>query len=276
MTTLSLPSNFRLNDGNQIPVLGFGVYQSPPGAKTIESVSTAIQTGYRLIDTAALYQNEADVGAAIRKNRIPRNDLFITTKLWNSDQGYDSTLKAFDNSIKRLGLRYIDLYLIHWPVSDKRLDSWKALERLKNEERCRSIGVSNFTIRHLKELLDHCTIPPAVNQVEFSPFLYQKQLHEFCQKNSIVIEAYSPLTKGDRLGDLQLKNLAKKYGKTTAQILIRWCLQHEVIPLPKSNTPSRIRENAQVFDFEIRTEDMLLLDSLNEDFRTSWNPTDVP
>jgi diketogulonate reductase-like aldo/keto reductase len=244
--------------------------------KTFESVSLALKLGYRLIDTASLYQNEVDVGEAVRRSQIPRGDLFITTKLWNSDQGYDSTLKAFDYSIKRLGLRYVDLYLIHWPVAEKRLESWRALEKLKNEERCRSIGVSNFTIRHLKELLDDCTIFPAVNQVEFSPFLYQKELLEFCQKHAITLEAYSPLTKGDRLGEPQLKNLAKKYGKTSAQILIRWNLQHQIIPLPKSNTPSRIQENSQVFDFEIQPEDMQLLDSLHEDFRTSWNPTQVP
>jgi diketogulonate reductase-like aldo/keto reductase len=268
-------SLIQLNDGQNLPRLGFGVYQSPPGQDTVFAVSEALRAGYRLIDTAAIYGNEADVGRAVRECGIERSGIKVTTKLWNTEQGYDSALRAFDRSLKTLGLDQVDLYLIHWPVEKKRLDSWKALIEIKKSGRAKSIGVSNFTIRHLQELLDHSGFAPAINQVEWSPFLYQAELLQFCKQHQIVLEAYSPLTRGERLTDPTIKGLALKYKKTPAQILVRWCMEHGVIPLPKSNTLSRIRENAAVFDFEIDAADVISLDSLNEDFRTSWDPSRV-
>lgn len=264
-----------LNDGHKIPLLGFGVYQSPPGRTTYESVSLALKTGYRHIDTASFYRNEADVGRAVRDCGLPRDEIFVTTKLWNSDQGYDRALKAFEHSLAELGLDYIDLYLLHWPVERRRLDSWKALAEIQRDGRCRSIGVSNYTIRHLEELISASDVIPAVNQVEFSPFLYQQELLTFCREASIVLEAYAPLTKGVRLSDPVLSRIAARHKRTPAQILIRWCIEHDVVTLPKSNTPSRIEENARVFDFELGADDLMELDSLDEGFRTSWDPTNA-
>lgn len=262
-----------LNDSNLMPVLGFGVYLIPPGVVTTSSVLEALNIGYRHIDTASIYKNEADVGKAIKASKLKRDDIFVTTKLWNSDQGYDSALQACDNSLKELQLDYLDLYLIHWPVYEKRIESWKALNKLKIDGKCRSIGVSNFMIHHLQELIDTTGIIPAVNQIEFSPFLYQKDLLEFCQKNNIIVESYSPLTAGKRLNEPVLLRMAEKYNKTVAQLLIRWNLQHNLVPLPKSITPERILENALVFDFNLTQDDMNLLDSLNENYRTCWDPS---
>ncbi len=269
-----------LNDGTKIPLLGFGVYQSPPGRTTYKSVRLALKAGYRHIDTAALYGNEADVGRAVRDSvselGISRDSVFVTTKLWNSEHGFDRAKKAFRESYARLGQGTIDLYLIHWPVAGKRTESWRALVDLKREGVVRSIGVSNFTIRHLQELLDSSGVIPSVNQVEFSPFLFQKELLEFCLSHGIRLEAYSPLTRGERLDDERLVRLASKYQRTPAQLLIRWCLEHDVIVLPKSNTASRIQENAAVFDFAIDSVDLSEMDSWNEDYRASWDPTDAP
>ncbi|MCC6276630.1 MAG: aldo/keto reductase [Oligoflexia bacterium] len=265
---------FTLNDGRKIPTVGLGVFKTKPGTTTYEAVKQALKVGYRLIDTAKLYNNETDVGRAVKDSGIPRDQICVTTKLWNDDHGLESALRAAEESNKRLGLEYIDLYLIHWPVPTKRRDSWKALERLKSQGICKSIGVSNYTVRHLNELLEYSTVVPAVNQVEFSPFLYQKELLAFCKSKRIYIQAYSPLTKGAKLQDRRIAELAKKYSKTSAQIILRWALQHEIIVLPKSVTPQRIEENFKVFDFNISEADMLILDGLNEDFRTSWDPTD--
>jgi diketogulonate reductase-like aldo/keto reductase len=240
----------------------------------------ALKAGYRHIDTAALYGNEADVGRAVRDSvselGLTRESIFVTTKLWNSDHGFERAKKACRESYDRLGLGPIDLYLIHWPVARKREESWRALIDLKREGLIRSIGVSNYTIRHLQELLDTSGVVPSVNQVEFSPFLFQKELLEFCVSKGIRLEAYSPLTRGERLEDERLLKLAKKYGRTPAQLLIRWCLEHDVIVLPKSNTPARILENASVFDFTIDSRDLDEMDSWNEDYRASWDPTDAP
>jgi diketogulonate reductase-like aldo/keto reductase len=276
MEKIAITSKIFLNDRNHIPRLGFGVYQSPPGEGTVEAVSLALQAGYRHIDSAAIYGNERDVGAAVRQSGIPRKEIFVTTKLWNSAQGYDKTLKACEESLAKLNIEYIDLYLLHWPVQNLRLESWKALIELKKSGKVKSIGVSNFTIRHLKEFLENSDVVPTVNQVEFSAYLYQKELLEFCTKNKIIIEAYSPITKGEKLSDKNLVSVAQKYKKTTAQVLIRWALQKGTVPLPKSNTPSRIKENADVFDFEISASDMANLDNLNMNLRTSWDPTNAP
>jgi methylglyoxal/glyoxal reductase len=266
----------KLNNGVTIPRLGLGVYQSPPGQVTQRAVEYALKIGYRHIDTARIYNNETDVGTALRKSGIKREDVFITTKLWNSDHGYDTALKACDDSLKRLGLKYLDLYLIHWPVPEIRNESWTALTKLLKDGKCRSIGVSNYTIQHLTELLEDADVVPMVNQVEFSPFLYQKQLLEYCEKNKIQLEAYSPLTQGEKLNHPRIQQIAKRHNKSPAQVLIRWSLQHHLVTLPKSIREERIRENNQVFDYNLTSEDMKVLDSLDENFRNSWDPTNQP
>jgi methylglyoxal/glyoxal reductase len=265
---LTLKSSAKLNNGVEIPYLGLGVYQSPPGEISLRTVRYALKIGYRQIDTAELYGNEKDVGRALRESGIRREDVFITTKVWNSHQGYDSTLYACEGSLGRLGLSYVDLYLIHWPVQGLGDETWRAMIKLLHQGKARAIGVSNYSIRELNELLDKSDIVPAVNQVEFHPFLYQEELLRFCKNNNIQLEAYSPLTRGKRLNHPKILELAKKYNKTPAQILIRWSLQHNVIVIPKSIHEARIKENSQVFDFQLEPKDMKLLDSLNENLYT--------
>jgi methylglyoxal/glyoxal reductase len=265
---LTLKSSAKLNNGVEIPYLGLGVYQSPPGEISLRTVRYALKIGYRQIDTAELYGNEKDVGRALRESGIRREDVFITTKVWNSHQGYDSTLYACEGSLGRLGLSYVDLYLIHWPVQGLGDETWRAMIKLLHQGKARAIGVSNYSIRELNELLDKSDIVPAVNQVEFHPFLYQEELLRFCKNNNIQLEAYSPLTRGKRLNHPKILELAKKYNKTPAQVLIRWSLQHNVIVIPKSIHEARIKENSQVFDFQLEPKDMKLLDSLNENLYT--------
>ncbi len=272
---MKIDSTIRMNNGVNIPRLGLGMFRSPKGRKSFSTVLYALHFGYRHVDTATLYNNEREVGEAVKESGIPRDQIFVTTKLWNNDHGYDKTLRAFEKSMKELNLDTIDLYLIHWPVSDKRKESWKALQKIYEEGRCRSIGVSNYMIPHLDELLSETDVVPVVNQVEFSPFLYQKSLLEYCRSKTILLEAYSPITKGKRLNDPDLMKIANKYGKTSTQILIRWGLQHDLVLLVKSNRVERIEENASVFDFEITAEDMRFLDSLDDNYRTSWDPTNV-
>ncbi len=274
--SLTLSSTKRLNDGIEIPFLGLGMWQVPQGRVGIETVRFALKVGYRLIDTASLYGNEREVGEAIRESGVPREDVFITTKLWNSDHGYDRTLQACERSLKLLGLDCIDLYLIHWPVAGARKETWDALVALRGEGKCRSIGVSNYTIRHLRELMSNSSVLPSVNQVEFNPFLYQKELLEFCKEKNIAFEAYRPLTKGHRLNHPVLLEIAQKYSRTPAQIMIRWSLQHDLIVIPKSVRPERIIENSRVFDFVISGDDIARLNTLNENLRTDWDPTDEP
>jgi diketogulonate reductase-like aldo/keto reductase len=261
-------STVKLNNGIQIPRLGLGVYQIPPGKSTVKAVKYALEIGYKHIDTAMIYGNESDVGRALKDSSVKREDIFITTKVWNSDQGYDSTLKAFESSLKRLGLSYVDLYLIHWPIQGKIINTWKAMIKILNSGKVNAIGVSNYSINELKETIISSNIVPAINQVEFHPFLYQKDLLRFCMNNSIYPEAYSPLTRGKRLDDPNVVRIAKGYDKTPAQILVRWSLQHDLVVIPKSNHEKRILENSQVFDFNIKQKDMEILDSLNEDLRT--------
>jgi diketogulonate reductase-like aldo/keto reductase len=295
---LTIDAKLTLNDGHLIPQLGLGVWQIRAGAACEAAVLAALEAGYRHIDTAAMYGNEESVGAAIRMSGIPRENIFVTTKLWNSDHG--NPARALDTSLRKLKLDYVDLYLIHYPVRERR-QSWCALEALRAEGKARSIGVSNFTIRHLRELLAETKTLPAVNQVEFHPYLYQRDLLDFCTGERIVIEAYSPLTKGARLKDPKLVAVAKKYSKegpqpavpwsrlplldrlsrhsetkSTAQILIRWALQHGLVVIPKSANRRRIFEDADIFDFEIAAEDMQLLDRFNENLRTCWDPTNAP
>lgn len=253
-----------LNTQHKIPVLGFGVYQVGVGQETQQAVRWAIETGYRHIDTASFYKNEKDVGEAIKTCRIPREELFITTKLWLTDFLFAE--KAFHASREKLGLDYLDLYLIHWPAPTGKAHAWKVLEKLHKNGFIKSIGVSNYSIQQLDYLLKNSEIAPAVNQVEFSPFLYQKDLLEYCQSKKIVLEAYSPLTRGKRLDDKRIEEIALKYQKSPAQIMIRWSLQHGNVVLPKSSKKERIQENFNVFDFSITDEDMSQLDALNENY----------
>lgn len=275
MQDLTINSTIGLNNGVKMPLLGLGVYQAR-GREGEQAVTWALEAGYRHIDTAKFYGNEIEVGRAVRQSSIPREEVFVVTKLWNSDHGYERARMAFEESQRRLNLGAVDLYLIHWPVSEQRGESWRALEALYAEGQVRAIGVSNYTVEHLKQLLRTARVVPAVNQVEFHPWLYQKDLLAFCRTHGIQLEAYSPLTKGERLHDPQLAAIAGKYGKSPAQILIRWCLQHEVVVIPKSANPQRIRENADIYDFEITAEDMCRLDAFDERYHCTWDPTGEP
>lgn len=272
---LSIKARFKLNNDVEMPVLGLGVWQIPQG-QTRRAVKHAFDVGYRLIDTAALYGNEHEVGEALNASRLLREEAFITTKLWNTDHGYENALKALDKSLARLGLKSVDLYLIHWPEGDRRIETWKALEKMLSEGKASAIGVSNFTIGHLEELISSSDVVPAVNQVEFHPYLFQEELLDFCQKNRIQLEAYSPLGHGRLLGDPNLRVIAERYNKTVAQVIIRWGLQHEVVMIPKSSKRERITENAEVFDFELAPKDMISIDSLGNSLRTVWDPTNIP
>lgn len=259
-----------------MPVLGLGTWKLAAGRTTRAAVRSALTAGYRLFDTAKLYANEEDVGAALRESGLDRAEYFVTTKLWNDDHGYEAALRAFERSRHALGLEQVDLYLIHWPVSGQRIDSWRALEHLQEEGRCRSIGVSNYTVAHLEELLAVCRVPPAVNQVEFSPFLYQRDLLEFCAAHGIQLEAYSPLTRGQKFDDPSLAAIARAHARSPAQVLLRWGLQHGIVEIPKSSRAERIQENARVFDFALSAAELATLDGLDRGFRTTWDPTGIP
>jgi diketogulonate reductase-like aldo/keto reductase len=270
VTTAVLP----LNTGASIPQIGLGVWQAARGKVTRQAVTAALQLGYRHIDTARIYGNEADVGAAVRESDVPREQIFVTTKLWNDDQGYDSALRAFDASLRTLGLDYIDLYLLHWPVPGRRLDSWRALERLYAERRARAIGVSNFLTPHLEELLAHAKVPPAVNQIELTPFLQRRETCAACREHGIVVEAYSPLTRGKRLKHPVVVAIAKRLERSAAQVLLRWGIQQGAVLLPKSTRAARIEENAALFDFELDADAMTALGGLEENLATGWDPAE--
>lgn len=272
---MDINTSVKLNNGIEIPLLGLGTYKTNPGAETRNAVRYALEIGYRHIDTAALYANEKDVGLAVNQSGIAREKIFITTKVWNSDQGYAKTLKAFDESRKKLGSDYVDLYLIHWPLPETRKETWKTLEKLYADEIVKSIGISNYTIKHIEELLSYCEIVPAINQVELSPFLQQPELVNYCNGKGIVVEAYSPLTRGKKFNDKRLHELSGKYSKSPAQIMLRWALQYDTIILPKSANPERIRENTEIFDFEISVEDMDYMRSFDENYRIAWDPSGI-
>jgi diketogulonate reductase-like aldo/keto reductase len=274
--TWTIDSTVALHGGVAMPVLGLGVWQTPAGETTRYAVRTALAAGYRLIDTARAYRNEEDVGAAVRESGLPRDRVFVTTKLWNSDHGYDRALRACDESLARLGLEQLDLYLVHWPVEGLRRETWRAMERIRADGKARAVGVSNYTVRHLEELAGHARELPAVNQVEFSPFLFQRDLLERCRRDGIQLEAYGPLVRGHKLDHPVLARVARKHGRTPAQVLVRWGLEHEVVTIPKSVHEARIRENADVFGFALDAEDLSALDALDEGYRTSWDPTDAP
>ena len=267
-----LSDSVKLANGVEMPRLGLGVWKAKDGEEVENAVKAAIETGYRLIDTAAVYKNEEGVGKATKASGIMREELFITTKVWNDQQGYESTLQAFEESRKKLGLEYLDLYLIHWPVKEKFKETWKALEKLYQDGWVKAIGVSNFQVHHLKDLIADAKVKPMVNQVEFHPYLTQKELLSYCKEENIQMEAWSPLMQGEVVRVDVIKELAEKYGKTPAQIVLRWDLQHGVVTIPKSVKEHRIRENADVFDFELSPEDMDKLDSLNKNHRFGPDP----
>jgi diketogulonate reductase-like aldo/keto reductase len=262
-----------LHDGRAIPQLGFGVFQIPPGGGTRAAVAAALAAGYRHVDTATVYRNETDVGAAIRASGLPPDSVWVTTKLANADQGAATARRAFEASLERLRLDAVDLYLLHWP-QEQRLESWKVLEQLHSEGLARSIGVSNFLVRHLDELLAQAAVPPVVNQIELSPFLYRSRedVVRRCLDEGIVLAAYSPLTKGRRLDDPTVGTIAAEVGRTPAQVLIRWSLQKGFVVLPRSSNADRIAENAAVFDFVLDESRMERLDALDEGLTTGWDP----
>ena len=265
----SISDSYTLTNGVQIPCIGFGTYKSRNGDEATGAVLEALRSGYRHIDTAALYENEESVGNAVRMSGIPREDVFVTSKVWNTDRGYDNTMRAFEKSLKTLGFEYLDLYLIHWPANSLQysdpdslnIDTWKALCSLYKQGLVKAVGISNFKPHHLLPLMNE-EITPMVNQIEFHPGFMQKETLDFCMKNNILVEAWSPMGRGEIFSNPVIENLSRKYSHTAAQLCIRWCIQHSVLPLPKSVTKERIRSNIEVFDFCISDEDMKLMDAV--------------
>lgn len=272
----NLQDTATLHNGVKMPWFGLGVFKVSEGSEVIDSVRNAIANGYRSIDTAAAYGNEEGVGQGIREGLaeagISREELFVTSKVWNSDLGYETTLAAYETSLKKLGLDYLDLYLIHWPVEGKFKEAWRALETLYTEGRVKAIGVSNFHIHHLEELMKDAEIIPMVDQVEYHPRLAQQDLHDFCKKHNIQLEAWSPLMQGELLDHPLLMEIAAKTEKTVAQVILRWDLQNGVVTIPKSIKEARIIQNSQVFDFELTDEDMERISELNENQRIGPDP----
>ncbi|SOC24322.1 diketogulonate reductase-like aldo/keto reductase [Ureibacillus xyleni] len=276
MSIKNLQDTTTLNNGVKMPWFGLGVFKVAEGPELVNAVKTAIKHGYRSIDTAAIYQNEQGVGKGIKEGLkeagISREDLFVTSKVWNTDLDYEATIAAYEKSLERLDLEYLDLYLIHWPVAGKYKDAWRAMETLYKEGKVKTIGVSNFQIHHLEDLLKDAEIKPMINQVEYHPKLTQKELQAFCLENDIQLEAWSPLMQGQLLDNDTLKDIANKYNKTVAQVILRWDLQNGVITIPKSTKEKRIVENASIFDFELTKEDMIIIDGLNENLRVGPDP----
>ncbi|WLR60002.1 aldo/keto reductase [Guptibacillus hwajinpoensis] len=261
-----------LHNGIKMPTLGLGVWKMENNEEVKNAVTAAIDAGYKAIDTAAAYKNEEGVGAAIKQNGIAREELFITSKVWNDDQGYETTIKAFEETISKLGIETLDLYLIHWPVEGKYKETWRAMEKLYKDGRIRAIGVSNFHSNHLEDLMKDAEIKPMVNQVEFHPLLNQQELRDYCKQHSIQMEAWSPLAQGKLLDHEVVKGIAEQHGKSTAQVIIRWDLEHEVVTIPKSSNPERIKQNFDVFDFELTTDNIRALDELNQNERMGPDP----
>lgn len=263
-----------LNNGYKMPWLGFGVFQIDDGAEIEQAINKAFEVGYRSIDTASFYKNEKGAGKAIKESGIPREEIFLTTKVWNDDLRKKRVMAAFEESLEKLDTEYVDLYLVHWPVKNFYLDAWREMEKIYESGRAKAIGVSNFTIKQLQDVLGMCKVKPAVNQVEFHPHLVQPELLKYCREKHIQLEAWSPLMRGQVTEVKVINELTKKYGKSPAQIVLRWNLQHKIVTIPKSSNPRRITENAQIFDFELSQADMDLLDSLNEGRRVGPDPND--
>jgi len=272
---MDISSTTKLNNGVEMPWLGLGVFLSEEGAEVENAVKSALTNNYRHIDTAAIYKNERGVGKAIKESGIPRSEIFLTSKVWNTDQGYQSTLNAFDESLEKLQTDYLDLYLIHWPKAQRSVETWKALEELYEAGRVRAIGVSNFLVHHLEDFLLHCKVVPAVNQVEFHPELIQPDLLKYCQKKGIQLEAWSPIMKG-RVNDIPvMQEIAAKYGKTPVQVVLRWDIQKGVVTIPKSVKAERIISNADFFDFELTPEEMARIDALDQNKRIGPHPDQI-
>ncbi len=267
-----LQDTVTLNNGVEMPGFGLGVYKVQDGRTVKEAVKIAIKHGYRSIDTASFYDNETGVGEAIRESGVARKELFITTKVWNDQQGYERTMQAFEDSMEKLGLEYLDLYLIHWPVKGLYKETWRAMEKLYKDGRVRAIGVSNFHQHHLEDLMRGSTVKPVIDQVEYHPHLTQQELHHYCKSKSIQLEAWSPLKRGGLIEDAILTEIGKKYGKSAAQIILRWDLQNDVITIPKSTKEERIIENAAIFDFSLTEGEMKQISSLNKNERSGSNP----
>ncbi|MFN3195180.1 MAG: aldo/keto reductase [Chlorobiota bacterium] len=263
-----------LNNGVEIPRIGLGTYQLK-GNNLERAVMTALEAGYRHFDTATLYENEGELGKILMNSGINREDLFITTKIYNDDQGYESTHRAIDKSLDLLQTDFVDLYLIHWPVTDLRHETWEAMIEIYDQRKARSIGVSNYTEEHIDELMKKSPITPVVNQVEMTPFLYQKSLAEKCDSYDIKIQAYSPLARAKFMGNEIIQSMANSHGVTPAQVMIRWSVEKGFIPLPRSSNESRIKENIDIYNFELTENDMLDLDKLSDNTRVSWDPTGV-
>lgn len=268
----NLQSTTTLANGVKMPWLGLGVYKVEDGQEVVDSVKYAIKAGYKSIDTAKIYENEEGVGQAIKESGVSREELFVTSKVWNADQGYDTTIQAFETSLNKLGLEYLDLYLIHWPVEGKYKDTWKALEKLYKDGKIRAIGVSNFQVHHLEDLIADAEVKPMVNQIEFHPLLTQTEVREYCKKQEIQVEAWSPLAQGELLDNEVLTQIAEKHGKSTAQVILRWDLQNEVVTIPKSTKEHRIIQNADVFDFELNAEEVEKINALNQNHRVGPDP----
>lgn len=272
---LTINSTKTLHNGVEMPRFGLGVYKMTDREQAVQAMETAIDAGYKAIDTATVYENEREVGEAVRNSSVKREELFITSKVWNTDQGYDGTLRAFEASLERLGFDYLDLYLTHWPVPGKYEDTYRAIQRLYDEKLVRAIGVSNHHQPHLERILAKSNTKPMVNQIELHPQLTQGPLREFCAQQEIAVTSWSPLARGRLLEDAVLAEIAAGYNKTIAQVVIRWHLQHGLIVIPKSVTPSRIAENANVFDFSLAADEMAAIDGLNQDWRSGTNPDDI-
>lgn len=268
----TLKATKTLQNGLKMPVLGVGTFKAAEGGEVEQAVQWALELGYRSIDTASIYKNEAGAGRALRESDVPREEVFVTTKVWNDDQGYDQTLGAFDASLDRMQLDYVDLYLVHWPVKNKIHDTWRALEKIYDEGRAKAIGVSNFLQPHLRELLDNAHVAPMVNQIEFHPHLQQPALIDFCQSHGIQVEAWSPLMKGEVFSVPELVELAGKYGKTAGQVTLRWQLQRGVVTIPKSVKHDHLEANANIFDFALSDREIDLVNSLDQNRRTGPDP----
>jgi len=267
--------NLKLNNGTVMPPIGFGTWRIKDEDECVNAVKAALDVGYLHIDTAQIYGNESFVGKAIKKSGVGRGEIFVTTKIWNDNMWWTDLVESFEESLKNLQTDYVDLLLLHFPVTELRRPAWRLMEQLAQSGKAKAIGVSNYTIAHLEELLRESSIKPAVNQVELHVYLQQPELVDFCKKHNIVVEAYSPLAHGYGLDHITLRKIGKKHGKTPAQVMLRWTVEQGAVPLPKSVHPDRIKENFEIFDFKLDKEDMKDLAKLEQDYRTAWDPTHV-